>query len=86
MVLRGLGAKGWAGWYSNETIEALTAQWLRAPDQADRNRLVTEIHQEALSTVPTVVLGRFFILTAHRKNLVGLLQGTSPYPWNLRWA
>ena len=86
VVLRGLGAKGWAGWYSNETIEALTAQWLRAPDQADRNRLVTEIHQEALSTVPTVVLGRFFILTAHRKNLVGLLQGTSPYPWNLRWA
>ena len=86
VVLRGLGAKGWAGWYSNETIEALTAQWLRAPDQADRNRLVTEIHQEALSTVPTVVLGRFFILTAHRKNLVGLLQGTSPYPWNLRWV
>ncbi len=86
VVLRGLGAKGWAGWYSNETIEALTAQWLRAPDQADRNRLVNEIHQEALNTVPTVVLGRFFILTAHRKNLVGLLQGTSPYPWNLRWA
>jgi len=86
VVLRGLGAKGWAGWYSNETIEALTAQWLRAPESTDRNRLATAIHQEALSTVPTVILGRFFILTAHRKNLVGLLQGTSPYPWNLRWA
>jgi hypothetical protein len=33
-----------------------------------------------------VVLGQFFILTAHRKNLTGLLQGTSPFPWNLRWA
>ena len=85
-VIRGLGAKGWAGWYSNETIEALTGQWLRAPTQDDRKQLVTAIHQEALTTVPTVVLGQFFILTAHRKNLTGLLQGTSPFPWNLRWA
>ena len=41
---------------------------------------------EALATVPTVTLGRFFILTGYRKELHGMLEGTSPYPWNLSWA
>ncbi len=85
-VVRGLGAKGWAGSYSNETIEALSRQWLSAPTEPDRRRLVTAIHQEALADVPTILLGRFFIQTAYRKNLTGLLQGTSPYPWNLAWT
>ena len=86
VVLRGLGAKGWAGWYTNQAIEDLTAKWLRTPSEQTRAELATAIHQEALDTVPTVILGRFFILTAHKKNLEGLLQGTSPFPWNLRWS
>ena len=36
--------------------------------------------------VPTVVLGRFYILSAHHRQLSGLLESTSPYPWNLRWG
>ncbi|HEY0421786.1 MAG TPA: ABC transporter substrate-binding protein, partial [Rhodopila sp.] len=85
-VVRGLGAKGWAGWYSNEKIEALTADWTHASTDEARHSLARSIHQEAMNSVPTVVLGRFFILTAHRKGLRGLLQGTSPYPWNLSWT
>ena len=85
-VVRGLGAKGWAGSYSNEKIETLTAEWTRAPTEDARRALGRAIHQEAMESVPTVVLGRFFILTAHRKGLKGLLQGTSPYPWNISWA
>ena len=45
-----------------------------------------DIHREALATVPTVTLGRFFILTGFRKELNGMLEGTSPYPWNLNWT
>lgn len=86
VVLRGLGAKGWAGNFSNDKIEALTADWTVAPGDDDRMRLARLIHQEALDAVPTVVLGRFFILSAHRKGLKGLLQGTAPFPWNLSWA
>jgi peptide/nickel transport system substrate-binding protein len=44
------------------------------------------MHQHALEAVPTVVLGRFFILTAHRKGLTGILESTSPYPWNVSWT
>ena len=85
-VVRGLGAKGWAGFFTHEKIEALTAEWTVAPTDADRMRLARRIHQEALDAVPAVILGRFFILSAHRKGLRGLLDGTAPFPWNLSWA
>ncbi|MGE0223970.1 MAG: ABC transporter substrate-binding protein [Acetobacteraceae bacterium] len=85
-VLRGLGAKGWAGWYSNPGIEELVAQWTVAPTQEERVRLARVIHQVAMDDVPTVVLGRFFILSSHHRALTGLVESTSPYPWNLRWS
>ncbi len=85
-VVRGLGAKGWAGSFTHEKIEALTAEWIIAPTPAERLRLARVIQQEAIDAVPAVILGRFFILTAHRKGLRGLLQGTAPFPWNLSWA
>ena len=86
VVVRGLGAKGWAGFFTDEKIEALTADWTTAPTDEDRLRLAQAIHQQAMDAVPTVVLGRFFILTAHRKGLTGLLEGTAPFPWNLKWS
>jgi peptide/nickel transport system substrate-binding protein len=85
-AVRGLGAKGWAGWFTDDRIEALTAEWTTAAGDDDRARLARDIHQLALDAVPTVILGRFFILSAHRKGLRGLLEGTSPFPWNLSWA
>jgi len=85
-VLRGLGAKGWAGWYSNAKIEELTEQWTKVPTDADRLRVAAAIHQEAMDGVPTVILGRFFILSAHHKSLTGIIESTSPYPWNVRWG
>jgi peptide/nickel transport system substrate-binding protein len=86
VVLRGLGAKGWAGFFSHQKIEELTAEWTKTGDDAERLRLARAIHREAMDAVPTVVLGRFFILTAHRKSLSGLLEGTAPFPWNLSWS
>ena len=85
-VVRGLGAKGWAGWFENAKIEGLTADWLTAAAEADRDRLAREIHVEALDKLPALPLGRFFINTAYSKNLKGMLEGTSPMPWNLEWA
>jgi peptide/nickel transport system substrate-binding protein len=85
-VVRGLGAKGWAGSFASPKIEDLTAQWTVAPTDDQRAALARAIHAEAMDAVPTVILGRFFILSAHRKGLTGLLEGTSPFPWNLRWA
>jgi len=85
-VLRGLGAKGWAGWFSDEKIEQLTEQWTSVLTDQERAQVVHAMHLYALDAVPTVVLGRFFILTAHRKGLTGILESTSPYPWNVSWS
>lgn len=85
-IVRGLGRKGWAGFYANDRIEALTSEWTRAPTEAERTQVARAIHAEAWESVPTIVLGRFFILSAHHKQLTGLVESTSPYPWNLRWS
>ncbi|MBN8871422.1 MAG: ABC transporter substrate-binding protein [Rhodospirillales bacterium] len=85
-IIRGLGAKGWAGWFTDEKIEALTGEWLVASDEKDRLRLADAIQKQAFDTVPTAPLGQFTINTAYRKALTGMVEGTSPYPWGLRWT
>ena len=84
--IRGLGATGWFGWYKDETMEALTDQWLRAPSEAERDTICDTIHARAFDQVPSVPLGLFQILTAYRSNLTGLIEASGPYMWNIRRA
>ncbi|WP_426958635.1 ABC transporter substrate-binding protein [Muricoccus radiodurans] len=85
-ILRGQGANGWFGWYSNPRVETLAAEWLTAQDEASQARLAEEIQQESYREVPVVPLGRYFIRTAWRTGLTGFLKTASSYPWNVRWA
>ena len=85
-ILRGQGDQGWFGWYRNERVEELTARWLAAAEPAEQRRLADEIGRESFEAVPTLPLGQFFIRTAYRSNLTGVLKGTSPYPWNVQKA
>ncbi len=85
-VLRGLGAKGWAGWFTDDKIEQWTEQWTSVATEEERRQIVHAMHVHALDAVPSVILGRFFILTAHRKGLTGILEGTAPFPWNVSWS
>jgi peptide/nickel transport system substrate-binding protein len=82
--LRGQGSTGWFGWYENAKIEALTTQWLQTTDNPERLRLTNAIQAEAFETVPSIPLGQFFIRSAYRSDLVGLLEGTATYTWNVR--
>jgi peptide/nickel transport system substrate-binding protein len=65
-------------------MEALNERWLAAPDEAERLRIGAEMQAIAFRDVPTVPLGQFFIRTAYRRSLTGLLEGPRPVPWNLR--
>ena len=49
-------------------------------------RLARAIGDLALEEVATIPLGMFFVRTAFRSGLTGMLEGPSPYPWNLRPA
>jgi len=57
--LRGQGDKGWFGWFQDAKIEALTQQWLQAPDDQERLRLANAIQAETWDTVPSIPLGQF---------------------------
>ena len=85
-IVRGLGAKGWAGWYEDAKAEQMVEQWTTVATDAERAAVVRALHLHSLDAAPTVVLGQFFILTAHRKGLTGILESTSPYPWNVSWT
>jgi peptide/nickel transport system substrate-binding protein len=85
-VIRGLGTRGWAGWFENAKVESLTAEWLSAATEAERDTLAAGIHRETMDTLPSLPLGRFFINTAYNRNLRGMLECTSPLPWNLEWT
>ena len=83
-TLRGLGEKGWFGWYRNDKVEALADQWLEAPDDAARASVAEQIQRESFEQAPIIPMGQFFMQTAYRSNLSGFLKGSAPYPWNVR--
>jgi peptide/nickel transport system substrate-binding protein len=83
-TLRGQGDKGWFGWYENAKVEALADDWLSAPDAASRGSIAEQIQLESFREVPVVPMGQFFMRTAYRRDLSGFLQGSAPYPWNVR--
>ncbi len=83
-IVRGQGATGWFGWFSDEKIEKLTQDWLAAATQAERDAIADAIQREAFETVPTVPLGQFQIRTAYRKNLTGLIEASGAFFWNIR--
>lgn len=85
-LVRGQGDRGWFGWWNSPTVEAMVAEWVDAPNDATRHRLASAIGDLALNQVATVPLGMFFTKTAYRSGLTGMLEGPSPYPWNLHWA
>src|SRR5215212_10136767 len=46
--------------------------------------LGNEINKLAQDDVATIPLGQFFIRTAYRKSVTGLMKGSMPYPWGVR--
>ncbi len=85
-LIRGQGAGGWSGWYDSAEMEALNERWLAAPADADRLRIGSAMQDVAFRDVPTIPLGQFFIRTAYRRSLTGVLEGPRPVPWNVRRA
>ncbi|MCA3376658.1 MAG: ABC transporter substrate-binding protein, partial [Roseomonas sp.] len=83
-ILRGMGSRGWFGWYENARVEEAAAQWLLAETEAEQKRLADVIQQESFENVPVLPLGQFFIASAYRAGLSGFVPGTGAYPWNIR--
>jgi peptide/nickel transport system substrate-binding protein len=85
-TLRGQGNNGWFGWYENSNVETMAVDWLNARDDAQRAATADKIQVESFNQVPIVPLGQFYMLTAYRANLTGIVPGNYCYPWNVRRA
>ncbi len=82
--LRGMGDKGWAGWFKDDLIEQLTEDWLLAPNDTERAAIADRLQTHAFQVVPFVPLGQFQVRAAFSKSLAGQIEATGVYPWNVR--
>ncbi len=85
-LVRGQGASGWFGWWSNAKAEQMAEAWLDAPDAAAQAKIASDLASLALEEVATVPLGQFYVKTAYRKRITAPLQGPGVYPWHIRPA
>jgi peptide/nickel transport system substrate-binding protein len=83
-LVKGPGRAGWFGWYENPRMQELVQAWMEAPDAERQKSLGNEINKLAQDDVATIPLGQFFIRTAYRKSITGLMKGSMPYPWGVR--
>jgi len=84
--IRGLGRTAWFGWYEDEEMEVLTRRFVETIDDTERSEIVRLIQVRSFDRAPYVPLGTFQIRSAYRKSLVGMVEGTAPYFWNVRRA
>ena len=82
--LRGLGRKSLFGWPDMPRIEELRSAWIDATDPAEQKRICREIQLQAFQDVPYIPFGAFFLASAYRRDLTGMLKGVVPMFTNLR--
>jgi len=83
VMLRANGDKAWFGWPSDDKLEELRTQWLKAGDSEVRQEIATKIQQRAFEVVPYVPTGQFFVKTAVRKNIKGYVSAPAIFMWNI---
>ncbi len=81
--LRGNGTNGWIGWPDSPELERLRDGWFDAPDLAAQQAIARRIQAQAMQDVPMIPLGQYFLTTAHRRNVSGILGGVPSF-WNVR--
>jgi peptide/nickel transport system substrate-binding protein len=82
--LLGAGPSVYYGWPDVPRLETLTTDWVRAADQTRRKQIADEIQRVALGEVTYVPWGEWFMPTAFRKNVQGVLKFVAPLFWNVR--
>ena len=80
---RGLGQKGWWGWYDDAEMEDTVAKWLSAGSEDEAQMLFDKAHARALDQVPTIPLGQSFRDGAVRSDLTGMLNASVDLFWNV---
>ena len=83
LPLKANGANAWFGWPSDDKLEALRAQWIKAATLDERKKLAAAIQERAFEAVPYIPTGMWDQQTAYRKNLKGIIQAPAYLMWNV---
>jgi peptide/nickel transport system substrate-binding protein len=82
-TLRTNGEKAHFGWPSDDKIEALRVEWMKATSSDDRKELAEAIQARAFEIVPYIPTGQWFPKTAFRKNVKGVITAPPFLMWNV---
>jgi peptide/nickel transport system substrate-binding protein len=83
VMLRANGDKAWFGWPSDEKLEALRTEWLKANDSEARQEIAGKIQERAFEVVPYIPTGQYINKTAYRKNIKGVMGAPAVFMWNV---
>jgi peptide/nickel transport system substrate-binding protein len=82
-VSGGCMEKAWFGWPCDPRLEELRDAWARTSDPAKQKEIAVELQRVAYDTVPYVNYGQWFLPTAYRSNLQGVIVSPVPFFWNI---
>ncbi len=83
VMLRANGDKAWFGWPTDDKLEELRMQWIKATDSEARQEIAAKVQERAFEVVPYVPTGQFFVKTAFRKNIKGYVSAPAIFMWNI---
>ena len=82
-ALRTNGEKAHFGWPSDDKIEALRVEWMKAKGADERKKIAEQIQTRAFEIVPYIPTGQWFPKTAFRKNVKGVITAPAFLMWNV---
>lgn len=85
-LVREDGTAGWFGWPSNPAVEGFVQDWLDAREPAARTDAAHKAGALALQDGATIPTGQFYVKTAFRTSVRGVVQAPAPYPFNVELA
>ncbi len=75
---------GWFGWPDDPRMEAMRDAFARSSSPEEQKKIAAEIQKEVYDQVIYIPLGQYFLPSAWRKSLTGVLDGpATPLFWNV---
>ena len=83
LPIRTNGAKSWFGWASDDKMEALRDQWIKAGTLDERKKIAEAMQKRFFEIVPYIPTGQWIPKTAYRKNVKGVIIAPALFQWNV---
>lgn len=85
-MLNGRGDAAWFGWPTDETMEALKAEFIAADTPEKQKEVASRIQKHTLDNVLYIPLGQYASPQARSNKLTGMLGSPVPVFWNVEKA